>query len=132
MCCGALATAAYCLQRCLLASRCLIDAGGCYQLCLRQVSIGSQQPCHNHSSGDGSAIQCNSSDVEGFSAGYKSMCQFLALPLLQLPQVAKYDVIMRLDSDSFIIGALLLLLLLLLLLPSPLFARVLRGNLLHF
>ncbi len=33
------------------------------------------------------------------------MCQFLSLPLLQLQQVAKYDAIMRLDSDSFIHGA---------------------------
>jgi hypothetical protein len=32
------------------------------------------------------------------------MCQFLSLPLLQLQQVAKYDAIMRLDSDSFIHG----------------------------
>ena len=50
---------------------------------------------------------CNSSDadVEGFTAGYRSMCQFLSLPLLQLPEVLKYDVIMRLDSDSFIHGA---------------------------
>ncbi len=48
---------------------------------------------------------CNSSDVEGFTAGYMLMCQFLSLPLLQLPEVSKYDVIMRLDSDSFIHGA---------------------------
>jgi hypothetical protein len=33
------------------------------------------------------------------------MCLFLSLPLLQLPQVTKYDVILRLDSDSFIVGA---------------------------
>ena len=49
-------------------------------------------------------MQCNASDVEGFTSGYKSMCQFLSLPLLQLQQVAKYDAIMRLDSDSFIHG----------------------------
>jgi hypothetical protein len=33
------------------------------------------------------------------------MCQFLTLPILQLPEVSKYDVILRLDSDSFIPGA---------------------------
>jgi hypothetical protein len=33
------------------------------------------------------------------------MCQFLSLPLFNIPQVSKFDVIMRLDSDSFIHGA---------------------------
>ena len=76
--------------------------------CLPQVSLASQQLC-NSSAGSAVSSQaaCTSADVEGFTAGYKSMCQFLSLPLLQLPQVAKYDVIMRLDSDSFIHGALL-------------------------
>jgi hypothetical protein len=71
-----------------------------------QVSIAQNATaCHNSGDQDGDGVQCNASDVEGFTSGYKSMCQFLSLPLLLLPQVAKYDAIMRLDSDSFIHGA---------------------------
>jgi hypothetical protein len=33
------------------------------------------------------------------------MCQFLSLPLFKIPEISKFDVIMRLDSDSFIHGA---------------------------
>jgi hypothetical protein len=73
-----------------------------------QVSIAQNATaCHNSGGGGGDGgggVQCNASDVEGFTSGYKSMCQFLSLPLLQLQQVAKYDAIMRLDSDSFIHG----------------------------
>ncbi len=73
-----------------------------------QVSIAQNATaCHNSGGGGGGGVgvQCNACDVEGFTSGYKSMCQFLSLPLLQLQQVAKYDAIMRLDSDSFIHGA---------------------------
>ena len=35
------------------------------------------------------------------------MCQFLSLPLFKIPEISKFDVIMRLDSDSFIHGAAL-------------------------
>ena len=109
-CCGRHAVASCCLRRCL----CSQAVSNCHQLslvtnphCLPQVSLASQQLCNSSAGSAVSSQACTSADVEGFTAGYKSMCQFLSLPLLQLPQVAKYDVIMRLDSDSFIHGALL-------------------------
>ena len=71
-----------------------------------QVQIGQHRnACRDDGIGDANSFGCNASDVEGFSSGYKSMCQFLSLPLLKIPEVSKFDVIMRLDSDSFIHGA---------------------------